>query len=68
MLRRIVHAIPLNSGVVESLMRAHIAHRDRAGAEEVYKEHGAVIVQGKLGDPADSIEELRLGVQQAGRG
>ena len=68
MLRRIVHVIPLNSGVVESLMRAHIAHDDRVGAEKVYKEHADALVQAKLGDPADSIEELRLGLQRSGRG
>ena len=60
MLRRIVHAIPLNSGVVESLMRAHFAADDRVGAEKVYKEHTDALVQAKLGDPADAIEQLRI--------
>ncbi|MCB1010630.1 MAG: LysM peptidoglycan-binding domain-containing protein [Microthrixaceae bacterium] len=59
-LRRILHAIPLNSGVVESLMRAHIAHDDRPAAESVYKEHVSALVQAKLGDPSDTIEQLRL--------
>lgn len=66
MLRGIAHAIPLNSGVVESLMRAHIAADDRAGAENVYKEHAAALAQAKLGDPADSIEELRLDLRAEG--
>jgi hypothetical protein len=49
-------------------MRAHIAADDRAGAEKVYKEHAAALAQAKLGDPADSIEELRLDVLRAGGG
>jgi hypothetical protein len=60
MLCGIVHAIPLNSGVVESLMRAHIAHDEKAAAEGVYREHAAALVQAKLGDPADAIEALRV--------
>lgn len=60
MLRRIVRAVPLNSAVVEALMRAHIANGDRSGMESVYKEHVAALDQAKLGDPADSIEQLRL--------
>lgn len=60
MLCGIVHAIPLNSGVVESLMRAHIAHDDKAAAEGVYREHAAALAQTKLGDPADAIEALRV--------
>lgn len=60
MLRQIVQAIPLNSAVVESLMRAHLANDDRAAAERVYKEHVAALDQAKLGDPPDSIEQLRL--------
>jgi DNA-binding SARP family transcriptional activator/LysM repeat protein len=60
MLRRLVQVIPLNSALVESLMRAHIADDDRTGAESVYKEHAAALAQAKLGDPDDSIEELRL--------
>ncbi|MFZ1489663.1 MAG: bacterial transcriptional activator domain-containing protein [Ilumatobacteraceae bacterium] len=38
-LRRVLRAIPLNSAVVECLMRAHIANDDRAGAENLYQEH-----------------------------
>ncbi|MBL8778304.1 MAG: LysM peptidoglycan-binding domain-containing protein [Acidimicrobiales bacterium] len=60
MLRRVIQAIPLNSAVVETLMRAHIADEDRAGAENVYREHVAALEQAKLGDPEDSIEQLRL--------
>lgn len=60
MLRRIVQAIPLNGVVVESLMRAHVANDDRAGAERAYQEHAAALEQAKLGDPEDSIEQLRL--------
>lgn len=60
MLRHIVQAIPLNGSVVESLMRAHLANHDRQGAEQVYREHATALVQAKLGDPADSIEQLRL--------
>ena len=63
MLRRIVQAIPLNSAVIETLMRAHIADDDRTGAENVYREHAAALEQAKLGDPEDSIEQLRLGLQ-----
>jgi DNA-binding SARP family transcriptional activator len=59
MLRRILHAIPLNSAVVESLMRAHLANDDRGAAESVYREHVAALAQAKLGDPADSVEQLR---------
>ena len=60
MLRRVIQVIPLNSAVVEALMRAHIADDDRAGAENVYREHAAALEQAKLGDPEDSIEQLRL--------
>ncbi|MCB1258312.1 MAG: bacterial transcriptional activator domain-containing protein, partial [Microthrixaceae bacterium] len=63
MLRRIVRAVPLNSAVVEALMRAHIAGDDRSGMESVYKEHAAALDQAKLGDPTDSIEQLRLDLQ-----
>jgi DNA-binding SARP family transcriptional activator len=59
-LRRIVQFIPLNSALVETLMRAHLAADDRAGAENVYREHAAALEQAKLGDPEDSIEQLRL--------
>ena len=62
MLGRVVQTIPLNSAVVESLMRAHIADDDRPGAESVYQEHAAALEQAKLGDPEDSIEQLRLGL------
>jgi DNA-binding SARP family transcriptional activator/LysM repeat protein len=65
MLRRIVQAIPLNSALVETLMRAHVAQDDRAGAENVYKEHASALEQAKLGEPADSIEQLRIDLQTA---
>ncbi len=60
MLRRIVQAIPLSSAIVEALMRAHLADCDRVGAENVYKEHAAALLQAKLGDPEDAIEQLRI--------
>ncbi len=62
MLSKLVQAIPLNSALVESLMRAHIAADDHARAESVYKEHASALEQAKLGDPGDSIEQLRLDV------
>lgn len=63
MLRRIVQAIPLNSAVVETLMRAHLAADDPAGAEGVYREHVAALNQAKLGEPAEAIEQVRLDSQ-----
>jgi len=60
MLSKLVQAIPLNSALVESLMRAHIADDDPARAEAVYQEHVTALGQAKLGDPEDSIEQLRL--------
>jgi nucleoid-associated protein YgaU/DNA-binding SARP family transcriptional activator len=63
MLSKLVQTIPLSSALVESLMRAHIADDDCARAEAVYKEHAAALEQAKLGDPADSIEQLRLDLQ-----
>jgi nucleoid-associated protein YgaU/DNA-binding SARP family transcriptional activator len=63
MLQRIVKAIPLNGAVVESLMRAHIANDDRAGAGRVYHEHAAALEQAELGDPEDSIELLHVDLQ-----
>ncbi len=63
LLRRVVQAIPLNGSVVEALMRSHIANDDRAGAERVYQEHATALQQAKLGDPQDSIEQLRLDLQ-----
>jgi nucleoid-associated protein YgaU/DNA-binding SARP family transcriptional activator len=60
MLSKLVQAIPLNSALVEALMRAHIADDDPAGADAVYQEHATALDQAKLGDPDDSIEQLRL--------
>lgn len=62
-LRHALQAIPLNGALVETLMRAHIANDDRAGAERVYEEHAAALQQAKLGDPEDAIEQLRLDLQ-----
>ena len=45
--------------VAEALMRAHLANGDRAGLELAYKEHVAALAAADLGDPNDSIEELR---------
>lgn len=58
-LRSVVHALPLDSTVAEALMRAHLANGDRAGLELAYKEHVAALAAADLGDPNDSIEELR---------
>ena len=58
-LRSVVHALPLDSAVAEALMRAHLANGDRAGLELAYKEHVAALAAADLGDPNDSIEELR---------
>ncbi|WCO67953.1 LysM peptidoglycan-binding domain-containing protein [Iamia majanohamensis] len=63
LLGRILEVLPLNSAVVESLMRAHLAQDDRVAADSVYREHAAALVQAKLGDPADSIEQVRLDVR-----
>jgi DNA-binding SARP family transcriptional activator len=60
MLSGVVRAIPLNSIVVEALMRAHAANDDRSGAESVYREHAASLEQARLGDPDDAIEQLRF--------
>lgn len=60
MLRQVLPAVPLNSALIETLMRAHIENDDRSGAERVYQEHAAALEQAKLGDPGDSIEELRV--------
>ncbi|RMH80580.1 MAG: hypothetical protein D6683_05090 [Actinomyces sp.] len=63
-LRRLAQAVPLNSTVVEALMRAHLANDDRAGAEAVYREHAAALQQAQLGDPDDTIEQLRFDLQR----
>jgi nucleoid-associated protein YgaU/DNA-binding SARP family transcriptional activator len=59
-LGKLVQAVPLNSALVEALMRAHIAGDDRVRAEAVYREHATALEQAKLGDPEDSIEQLRI--------
>jgi hypothetical protein len=61
MLRGIVHAIPLNSGVVESLMRAHIADDDRSAAETVYQgTRRRARPSRSSAIPDDQVEQLRL--------
>ncbi|HTO00558.1 MAG TPA: bacterial transcriptional activator domain-containing protein, partial [Microthrixaceae bacterium] len=61
LLHRIVQTIPLNSALVEALMRAHIANDDPTGAESVYKAHAVALDRANFGDPDDSIEGLRPG-------
>jgi nucleoid-associated protein YgaU/DNA-binding SARP family transcriptional activator len=59
-LRGVVQSLPLDSALTEALMRAHVADGDRAGAERVYREHATALAQADLGDPDDSIEQVRL--------
>jgi DNA-binding SARP family transcriptional activator/nucleoid-associated protein YgaU len=59
-LRRLLQAAPLNGGVVAALMRAHIESGDRSAADHVYQEHTAALEQAELGDPDDSVVQLRL--------
>lgn len=59
-LRRVLQAAPLNGGVVAALMRAHIESGDRSAAEHVYQEHTAALEQADLGDPDESVEQLRI--------
>lgn len=59
-LRRVLHAAPLNGGVVAALIRAHIESGDRLAADRVYEEHVAALQQADLGDPDDQVERLRL--------
>ena len=57
-LRQVVRAIPLNSAVVEALIRSHLAAGDDRGARAVYVEHADALQQAGLGEPADSVESL----------
>ena len=57
-LRRLLQAIPLNSNLVEALMRAHMAAGDCAGATKVYDEHASSLGQAGLGEPGERLELL----------
>lgn len=59
-LRCLAQAVPLNSGIVEALMRAHLEAGDRSAADAVYREHCKALELAKLGDPDDAVEQLRL--------
>lgn len=59
-LRRLLQVAPLNGGLVEALMRAHVSTGDRTAAESVYQEHRKALEQAKLGDPDDAVEQQRL--------
>jgi DNA-binding SARP family transcriptional activator len=59
-LHRLLQAMPLNSGLVEALMRVHLAAGDRPAADGVYQEHAKALDQARLGDPDDAVEQLRL--------
>ena len=59
-LRQLLQAVPLSGGLVEALMRTHLATGDRAAAEALYREHAKALAQAGLGDPDDSVEQLRL--------
>ena len=63
MLCNIVQAIPLNSAVVEALMRVHIAEGDGASARRVYDAHAGALEQAKLGDPDDALQQLRVSLE-----
>ncbi len=65
-LRRVLQAAPLNGGVVAALMRAHIESGDGSAAEHVYLEHTSALEQADLGDPDDSVEQLRLHLSSRG--
>jgi DNA-binding SARP family transcriptional activator len=58
-LRRLAQALPLNSVVIEALMRVHAAIADRAGAERVYKQHAATLARAGLGEPDEVVESYR---------
>jgi DNA-binding SARP family transcriptional activator/nucleoid-associated protein YgaU len=59
-LHGLLQAMPLNSSLVEALMRAHLAAGDRAAADGVYQEHTKALDQASLGDPDDAVEQLRM--------
>ncbi len=58
LLRRVAQAIPLNSSVVEALIRTHLAAGDDRGARAVYDEHVDALEQAGLGEPTDAVEAL----------
>jgi DNA-binding SARP family transcriptional activator/nucleoid-associated protein YgaU len=59
-LHRLLQAMPLNSDLVESVMRTHLAAGDRTAADGVYREHTKALDHASLGDPDDAVEQLRL--------
>jgi DNA-binding SARP family transcriptional activator/nucleoid-associated protein YgaU len=59
-LHRLLQAMPLNTNLVEALMRTHLAGGDRAAADGVYREHTKALDHASLGDPDDAVEQLRL--------
>jgi DNA-binding SARP family transcriptional activator/nucleoid-associated protein YgaU len=65
LLRRLVQVIPLNSNLVESLMRAHISADDCGGAGRVYDEHAKSLEQAGLGEPDERLERVRLALLEA---
>lgn len=65
LLRRLVQVIPLNSNLVEALMRAHISADDCGGAGRVYDEHAKSLEQAGLGDPDERLERVRLALLEA---
>lgn len=58
-LHRLLQAMPLQSGLVEALMRTHLAAGDRTAADGVYQEHTKALDHASLGDPDDAVEQLR---------
>jgi hypothetical protein len=52
--------VPLNSSLVEALMRVHLAGGDRVAADGVYREHVKALDHARLGEPDDTVEQLRL--------
>ncbi|HSJ21076.1 MAG TPA: bacterial transcriptional activator domain-containing protein, partial [Nocardioidaceae bacterium] len=59
-LHRLLQAMPLNTNLVEALMRTHLAGGDRAAADGVYRAHNKALDHANLGDPDDAVEQLRL--------
>lgn len=60
LLRHLLQAVPLNGGIVEALMRVHLANGDRSSAEALYQEHAKALDKADLGDPDEAVEQLRL--------
>ncbi len=59
-LRQLLQAVPLSSGLVEALMRTYSDAGDRAAAEALYQEHTKALAHADLGEPDESVENLRL--------